>query len=187
MTLKTLCCSLMILLFGQFATAQDTPKLVEFDIPQEVEVREDKRWHETEILHIHMEDKSAVVEEKEFTLKLLNVSQFNQSSRLVFELTNHTGNTVTNFWLHVSLLDRKGLFLYREEPVFFVNLLPGKKGVTELYCESVGIEQIGYVVIYPMLLEKDRTEVSFEKEKVELLQFPDLPLRMAFYSEFNDR
>jgi hypothetical protein len=185
MTIKTFCNSLLILLLGFAATAQDKPEILEFEVP--IDVKEDRRWNETEILEIHKEDNLEAAEENDFTLKLLNVSQYNQSSRLVFELTNHTGNTITNFWLHVSLLDRKGLFLYREEPVFFVNLLPGKKGVTELYCESVGIEQIGYVVVYPMLLEKDRTEVSFEKEKVALVQFPDLPVRLAFYSEFNDR
>lgn len=185
MNIKKLFSSLLFILLGLVVSAQDKPEILEFEVP--VDVKGDKRWHETDILEIHMGDKSEVAVYKEFTLSLLNVSQYNQSSRLVFELTNNTGSTVTNFWLHVSLLDRKGLFLYREEPVFFVNLFPGKKGVTEIYCESIGIEQIGYVVIYPTLLERDRNEFSFEKEKAVLEQFPKLPVRMAFYSEFNDR
>lgn len=176
--------SCFLLLFSPLMLlSQVQPEFIDYDVP--VEVREDLRWDETPILDIMRNEAETGTVPYDFTLNLVHVSQYMQSSRLVFELTNHTESVITNFWVHVSLLDRKGLFLYREEPVFFVNLRPGQKGRTDILCESVGIEEIGYVVIYPMLLEKDRNEISFDKEKVELIQFPGLPARMAFYSAFN--
>ncbi len=122
--------------------------------------------------------------EIDFSLQLFRVKQFMQSAQLIFELTNHTEKDLTNFWVHVSLLDRNGQFLYREEPLLFVNLQPGQKALREILCESVGIEEIGHVVVYPVLLELDRNETSFRKERVALEQNVELPIRFAFYSAY---
>lgn len=120
----------------------------------------------------------------DFRLQLFRVKQYMQSAQLIFELTNHTDQALTNFWVHVSLLDRNGQFLYREEPLLFVNLQPGQKAYREMLCESVGIEEIGHVVVYPQLLELEWNEVAFEKERVVLEQNVELPIRFAFYSAY---
>lgn len=142
--------------------------------------------HTTEIKIRQSDDlpEAQAAGETDFRLQLFRVKQYMQSAQLIFELTNHTEQVLTNFWVHVSLLDRNGQFLYREEPLLFVNLQPGQKAFREILCESVGIEEIGHVVVYPQLLEMEWNEIEFDKDRVVLEQNVELPIRFAFYSAY---
>lgn len=117
-----------------------------------------------------------------YTLELKNLSQYMQSTRLVFELTNATDRVLNNFWIHIALLDRGGMFLYREQPVFFSNIQPGRKGLIDILCESVGVDEVGFIVIYPGLLEENHHEIEFDPKLVQLIQPKDTEdIKMNFY------
>lgn len=117
-----------------------------------------------------------------FTLELSYIGQYMQSVQLVFTLTNNSGVQLNNFWLHVSLLNKNKGFLYREQPALFSEIKPSAKQSIEILCESVGLEEIGFVVLHPQLLEKERTEQIFETENVELIQPSQSDARMVFNS-----
>lgn len=117
-----------------------------------------------------------------YTLELKNLSQYMQSTRLVFELTNATDKVLNNFWIHIALLDRGGMFLYREQPVFFSNIQPGRKGLIDILCESVGVDEVGFIVIYPGLLEENHHEIEFDSKLVQLIQPRNTEhIKMNFY------
>ncbi|MBU1008982.1 MAG: hypothetical protein KKD74_02490 [Bacteroidetes bacterium] len=118
-----------------------------------------------------------------YTLELKNLSQYMQSTRLVFELTNATDRVLNNFWIHIALLDRGGMFLYREQPVFFSNIQPGRKGLIDILCESVGVDEVGFIVIYPGLLEENRHEIEFDPKLIQLIKPKDTEhIEMNFYN-----
>lgn len=115
-----------------------------------------------------------------FRLTLLQARQYMQSVQLVFELSNLSSDHLNHFWLNVSLRDAQGGFLYREQPALFAAIGPGKSQNIEMLCESIGIEEVGYVVLHPHLLEINRFEQAFDTTKVQLIQLDALPFRMMF-------
>ena len=117
-----------------------------------------------------------------FTLTLVLAEQYMQSARFIFKLTNNEPEQLNNFWLHVSLLDTHKGFLYREQPVLFSEIGPHSSQSIELLCESVGIVEVGYVVLHPQLLEIDRVEQAFDTKCVELVQANNTDALMVFSS-----
>lgn len=108
-----------------------------------------------------------------------------QSTRIVFELQNNTTEQLNHCWMHVALRDRQGMFLYAEQPLFFSNTAPGRKTLIDMYFESVGKEEVGYVVLYPGLLEVNRKEVPFETQKIRIIVPEGLQdVNIGFYTEF---
>lgn len=117
-----------------------------------------------------------------FTLELRHIGQYMQSVQLIFTLTNNEPEQLTNFWLHVSLLDKNKQFLYREQPVLFAELQAGSSQSIELLCESVSVDEIGFIVLHPQLLELSRTEQKFNTNDVELIQASQSEAVMLFNS-----
>lgn len=115
-----------------------------------------------------------------FTLQMTYIGQYMQSVRLVFTLNNNTEEQLNNFWLHISLLDKNKNFLYREQPALFSEIKPHGKQSIEMLCESVGLEEVGYIVLHPQLLELERVEQSFDPKKVELIQAAQSDAMMVF-------
>jgi len=117
-----------------------------------------------------------------FSIRLVHLGQYMQSVQLIFEFTNMHPEMVNHFWVHVSLLDQNKYFLYREQPALFTNIRKGKSQRIELLCESVGLEEVGYIVIHPQLLEIDRNEVSFDVSNIKLIMQEDTGVKMIFNS-----
>lgn len=115
-----------------------------------------------------------------FSLQMTYIGQYMQSVRLVFTLNNNTEEQLNNFWLHISLLDKNKNFLYREQPALFSEIKPHGKQSIEMLCESVGLEEVGYIVLHPQLLELERVEQSFDPKKVELIQAAQSDAMMVF-------
>lgn len=118
--------------------------------------------------------------DKPFQLQLLHAGQYMQSVQLVFELTNKSTEHLNHFWLHVSLRNRQGGFLYREQPALFAGIGSGQSQIIEMLCESVGIEEVGYIILHPRLLEINRFEQAFDTTKVSLQQPENLSFKMIF-------
>jgi hypothetical protein len=155
-------------------------QILEFAEPDEEEVHYQKPYTVKDTLPAQNQNL-----QYPYTFELKSFSQFHQSTRMVFELTNNQQEPINNFWLHISLLDKQGIFLYSEQPLFFSNIAPGRKGIIEMMFESVGKDDVGYIVLYPGLLEINRKELPFETQDVRLI----LPataegVRMAFYTDF---
>jgi hypothetical protein len=119
-----------------------------------------------------------------FTLQLTHIKQFMQSTQLVFKLTNHEADMLNHFWIYVSLLDQSKGFLYREQPVLFTGIRKGGSQSIELLCESIGVDEVGYIILKPELLEIDRQEIPFETKKVELVQPGESNAKMVFNTLF---
>jgi hypothetical protein len=120
-----------------------------------------------------------------YTLTVKNFSQYMQSTRIVFELQNNTQDQLNHCWLHVALRDRQGMFLYAEQPLYFSNTAPNGKSLIDMYFESVGKEEIGFIVLYPGLLEANRKEMLFETSKIRIVMPEgENEVNIGFYSEF---
>jgi hypothetical protein len=119
-----------------------------------------------------------------FTLQLTHIRQYMQSTQLVFKLTNNSAEMLNHFWIYVSLLDDSKGFLYREQPVLFTGIKMGSSQSIELLCESIGVDEVGYIVLKPELLEIDRQEVPFETKNVELIQPGESNAKMVFNATF---
>jgi hypothetical protein len=120
-----------------------------------------------------------------YTLTIKNFSQYMQSTRIVFELKNHTADQLNHCWMHVALRDRQGMFLYTEQPLYFSNTAPNGKSLIDMYFESVGKEEIGYIVLYPGLLEANRKEMPFDTSKIRIVMPDgDSEVIVGFYSDF---
>ena len=119
-----------------------------------------------------------------FTLQLTHIKQFMQSTQLVFKLTNHEAEILNHFWIYVSLLDQSKGFLYREQPVLFTGIRKGGSQSIELLCESIGVDEVGYIILKPELLEIDRQEIPFEIKNVELVQPAESNAKMVFNALF---
>ncbi len=119
-----------------------------------------------------------------FVVTLQELSQYYQSTRLVIAFTNNSPFFVDNFWIQVRLLDKNGSFLYREQPVLFTTVNAGRTVRGEVLCESIGTEEVGYVVIRPELLEIERNERPFESRFLSLKSTVQKPVRMVLSSMF---
>ncbi len=91
-----------------------------------------------------------------------------QSVQLIFELENNSGSLINNCWFGVYLETAEKEFLFREQPLLFSMVAPHGRQQLEILCESVGIEEVGYIVLRPQLLEIARTELLFDYSKVRL-------------------
>lgn len=118
----------------------------------------------------------------EITLRLVKIQQYMQSIQMIFELENNSDQILNNCWFHVSLLDTNRLFLYREQPLLFNSIGGCSKQMLELLCESVGIEEVGYIILHPHLLEFDREETPLTADKVTLIQSVETNAIMLFNS-----
>ena len=103
-----------------------------------------------------------------YLLKLDHINRFYQSTRIILSFTNRSVSYVDNFWVTASLLDKRKSFLYREQSLFFTKVKPGETAKAEMICESIGIEEIGYIVLSPMLLEVNDEDLTFDIEQVEI-------------------
>lgn len=112
-------------------------------------------------------------------LKLVKARQYMQSVQLVFELSNHM-EWLKHCWLGVSFYDHEGEFLYRELPLMYTSLPQGKSQRQELWLESTDIEEIGTIVLRPMLLETARNELAFQSELLRI----DTDVKHQFSIEF---
>lgn len=121
--------------------------------------------------------------DKVVVLKLIDLSQYQQCVRMVFELENISGGFINNCWFHVSLQDSERGFLYREQPLLFAEVAIGGRQQLELLCESVGIEEVGYIILHPQLLEIERVETLANPSKVQVIPLPDSDVKVVFNSE----
>lgn len=119
-----------------------------------------------------------------FVVTLQELSQYYQSTRLVVAFTNNSPFFIDNFWMQVRLLDKNGSFLYREQPVLFTSVQAGKTVRGEVLCESIGTEEVGFVVIRPELLEIERNERPFESRFLKLKSSVPQPVRVVLNSLF---
>lgn len=119
---------------------------------------------------------------KPYRIELTYVGAYYQSARLVLAITNRSGKFIDHFWLQASLLDKQKSFLYRGEPLLFTKVKAGKSVSAELLCESINTEDIGYVVLSPMLLEVDDEEQVFDIDKVEIMPDKQYGIFVAFES-----
>ncbi len=103
-----------------------------------------------------------------YLLKLVHINRFYQSTRIVMSFTNRSASFVDNFWVMASLLDTRKSFLYREQSMFFTKVKQGETAKAEMICESIGIEEIGYIVLSPMLLEVNDEDQIFDIEQVKI-------------------
>lgn len=101
-------------------------------------------------------------------LNLIKAGQYMQSVQLIFELENNSSSLINNCWFGVYLETTEKEFLFREQPLLFSMIAPFGKQQLEILCESVGIEDVGFIVLRPQLLEIARTELLFEYSKVQL-------------------
>lgn len=155
-------------------------QILEFAEPDEVEFHYQRPHNEMDTVQIPVQNI-----QYPYTFELKSFSQFQQSTRMVFELTNNNQEQISNFWLHISLLDKEGIFLYSEQPLFYSNIAPGRRGIIEMMFESVGKDDIGYIVLYPGLLEINRNELPFNTQDVRLVMPASAEgVRMAFYTDF---
>lgn len=120
---------------------------------------------------------------KGFTIKLLRLEQYMQSVQLVFEMKNQDSLPVNNCWFHVSLLGHDHGFLYREQPLLFSELKPFGTQKLELLCESIGVEEVGYIILYPILYEAAREESDFDFPKIHLQVPESITARLLFAHE----
>jgi hypothetical protein len=105
---------------------------------------------------------------KPYLLKLDHIGPFYQSTRIIISFTNHSSAFIDNFWVTASLLDKRKSFLYRDQPLFFTKVKQGETAKSDIICESIGIEDIGYIVLSPMLLEVNDEDQIFDIEQVEI-------------------
>ncbi len=101
-------------------------------------------------------------------LNLIKAGQYMQSVQLIFELENNSSSLINNCWFGVYLETTEKEFLFREQPLLFSMIAPFGKQQLEILCESVGIEDVGFIVLRPQLLEIARTELLFDYSKVQL-------------------
>lgn len=106
---------------------------------------------------------------KHYDIELVHLSRYFQSSRIVISFTNQSKDFVDNFWLQASLLDKRKSFLYREQSLFFTKVKPGETVKADMLCESVGTDEIGYIVLSPMLLEVNDEDQIFDIEQVNII------------------
>jgi hypothetical protein len=123
------------------------------------------------------------ISEKVVILKLIDVSQYQQCVRMIFELENISNGFLNNCWFHVSLQDSEHGFLYREQPLLFAEVTNGGRQQLELLCESVGIEEVGFIVLHPQLLEIERVETLASPAKVQIISSTDSDVKVVFNSE----
>jgi hypothetical protein len=146
--------------------AQEQPKVIEFTkdkfLQKQVEV---ERIDSAPAMKIEVADTLL----KPYLLKFVHINRFYQSTRIIFSFTNRSASFVDNFWVTASLLDNRKSFLYREQSMFFTKVKQGETAKSEMICESIGADEIGYIVISPMLLEVDDNDQTFDIEQVEIV------------------
>lgn len=116
------------------------------------------------------------------TLKLIRARQYMQSTQIVFELTNHM-EWLRYCWFGVSFSDREGEFLYRELPLMYTALETGRSQRQELWLESTELENVGTIVIRPMLLENAEHEINFKPGILSLEADPKYPITIVLEDE----
>ncbi len=117
---------------------------------------------------------------KGFMIKLLKLEQYMQSVHLIFEMKNLDSLPVNNCWFHVSLLGHEQSFLYREQPLLFSEVKPFRFQKLELLCESIGVEEVGYVVLHPILYEAAREESDFNFDHIRLEVAEPIQAKLIF-------
>ncbi len=117
---------------------------------------------------------------KGFTIRLLRAEQYMQSVQLIFEMKNQDSVTVNNCWFHVGLSTPENTFLYREQPLLFNQLKPFGSQKLELLCESIGIEEVGFVILIPVLYEADREESEFNYPNIRLEVAESIQAKLLF-------
>lgn len=120
---------------------------------------------------------------KPYTVQLKQLKQYKQSVQIIVQVTNNTEEIVNHFWLHISLIDQQKGFLYREQPTLFTEILPHKSQSIEILCESVSVDEVGFIVLHPQLLEVNRKEQLFDIRNVELIQAGTNEAKMIFKTQ----
>lgn len=126
------------------------------------------------------ESQANIIKTKGFTITLSKASQYMQSVQLIFEMHNQDSLFTNNCWFHVTLLTPAKAFLYREQPLLFNNVQAGSTQKQELLCESIGIEELGYIVLHPILYESADIESAFNYQNITLKVADNLPYHMVF-------
>lgn len=167
----------ILLVSVQTAISQEKPVVAEFSKDK----GHAKRIDSVEMIPVvpSFPDTSAL---KPYRIELTYVGAYYQSARLVITLTNRSGKFIDHFWLQASLLDKRKSFLYRGEPLLFTKVKAGKSVSAEMLCESINTEDIGYVVLSPMLLEVDDEEQVFDIDKVEIMPDKEHGILVVFES-----
>ena len=98
---------------------------------------------------------------QDLTLRIVRARQYMQSVQLVFELSNRM-EWLKHCWIGVSFYDREGEFLYRELPLMFTSLPADRSQRQEVWLESIDIEEIGTIMLRPILLETALREIFFD-------------------------
>jgi hypothetical protein len=176
MIFKVLFCGIL-LVSAQFAISQEKPVVAEFSKDKVIAKKHDT----VEMIPVipTIADTSG---QKPYRIELTYVGAYYQSARLVITLTNRSGKFIDHFWLQASLLDKRKSFLYRGEPLLFTKVKAGKSVSAEMLCESINTEDIGYVVLSPMLLEVDDEEQVFDIDKVEIMPDNEHGILVVFES-----
>ena len=117
---------------------------------------------------------------KGFTIRLIKAAQYMQSVQLVLEMQNHDTIMTDNCWFHLTLLTPEKTFLYREQPLLFSQIQPLSTQRQELLCESVGLEELGFVVLHPVLYESGRSESAFNFANIRLEVTKEIPYQLIF-------
>ncbi len=117
---------------------------------------------------------------KGFTIRLIKAAQYMQSVQLVLEMQNHDTVMTDNCWFHLTLLTPEKTFLYREQPLLFSQIKPLSTQRQELLCESVGLEELGFVVLHPVLYESGRSESAFNFANIRLEVPKEIPYQLIF-------
>lgn len=105
-----------------------------------------------------------------------------QSVQLVFELSNHM-EWLKHCWIGASFYDRNGEFLYRELPLMYTSLPSGRSQRQELWLESTDIEDIGTIVLRPMLLETAMRELHFDPAMMQIASGAKYQFKVTFEAQ----
>jgi hypothetical protein len=118
----------------------------------------------------------------ELSLRIVKARQYMQSVQMVFELSNQM-EWLKHCWIGVSFYDHDGEFLYRELPLMYTSLPKGRRQLQEVWLESTDINDIGTVVIRPMLLETNLRELQFENNMLQLETEKKYPFKLVFLAQ----
>jgi len=142
-------------------------------------------WPGGRLVHAQANHEAArdeTIGKPELALKLVRARQYMQSVQMVFELSNQM-EWLKHCWIGVSFYDREGEFLYRELPLMYTSLPKGKSQRQEVWLESADIEDIGTVIIRPMLLETALREMPFDNSLLQIGSDNKYHFRIAFETE----
>lgn len=118
----------------------------------------------------------------ELALKIVRARQYMQSVQMVFELSNQM-EWLKHCWIGVSFYDREGEFLYRELPLMYTSLPKGRSQRQEVWLESTDFEDIGTVLLRPMLLETALREMFFDTSLFQIVHDNKYHFRIVFETE----